>query len=849
MSGKLPLQHLSIRVPWHDDGWQGTICNNPISNAACLVLGRVQETRDDTSEQSYAGCSIQEINEEKWPACIAERGHFMAPFEIQRTVTHAYSKTSKKHMHLEPTELRVPRYSAECIPFRWMLIENAWKIAEELNIPVSPNKEPDIGFPSAWMQSDENQRVLLETFFGAVKPEKSLCFFYVKQTPFTEDRRRILVGVGTVKNIATPIEYKRVNNSGLKSIVWETNVQHSIRPNFEDGFLLPYKQLHKLMEDNPNLNPEEYLAFAPEDKTLEFSYASEHVGHDGAIGALLSITNSLGKLSKLVGGHWDKQLDWLDQKLSDIWKLRGPYPGLGSALSAFGIDHGNLIAYELSTRLEDNENPWSLVNDIINNPEQLPKDLKEKLGNTIKVKWNKLPEKRRDLIKLISRFELTPEQATRFYIEEERKKARIDATDDDILQNPYRIYELDRFSPESVSVLTIDRGMYPDKIVREAHPMPSPSALDGATDSRRVRAHLTKALEEAANSGHTLLPQSQLISSVRDLPVSPSCPIDQDLLSAIDDSLTETITIQKMKDAEKAYQLVELTRMDEIIRKETEKRLNGKRHAINADWRSLLNAELNIHGVQAGDDELEESARQEKTVALQELAEARISILIGPAGTGKTTLLSVLCNHPSIASGEVLLLAPTGKARVKMQQSTKIKAFTIAQFLRQHDRYDENTGRYRVSDRDKYEGARTVIIDEASMLTEEQLGALLDGLKGVHRLILVGDPRQLPPIGPGRPFVDIVTYISEHSTIPPFPRIGKGYVELTIRRRQTGQIREDLQLADWFSGRELGPGEDEIFDAINKNTAMNHLRFITWERPEEIQEKLIEALIERLSVK
>ena len=43
------------------------------------------------------------------------------------------------------------------------------------------------------------------------------------------------------------------------------------------------------------------------------------------------------------------------------------------------------------------------------------------------------------------------------------------------------------------------------------------------------------------------------------------------------------------------------------------------------------------------------------------------------------------------------------------------------------------------------------------MLTEEMLGALIQALRGVQRLILIGDPRQLPPIGAGRPFVDIVT--------------------------------------------------------------------------------------------
>jgi hypothetical protein len=50
----------------------------------------------------------------------------------------------------------------------------------------------------------------------------------------------------------------------------------------------------------------------------------------------------------------------------------------------------------------------------------------------------------------------------------------------------------------------------------------------------------------------------------------------------------------------------------------------------------------------------------------------------------------------------------------------------------------------------------TVIVDESSMLTEDMLGALFDSLSGVKRYILVGDPSQLPPIGAGRPFVDIV---------------------------------------------------------------------------------------------
>ena len=129
-------------------------------------------------------------------------------------------------------------------------------------------------------------------------------------------------------------------------------------------------------------------------------------------------------------------------------------------------------------------------------------------------------------------------------------------------------------------------------------------------------------------------------------------------------------------------------------------------------------------------------------------------MLIGPAGTEKPRCCRCYVRIRRYAAGGILLLAPTGKARVRMEQSTKehnLSGQTIAQFLRPH-RYDGATGRYKLSGQPAEPGARTVIIDEASMLTEEMLAALIQALKSVHRLILIGDPRQLPPIGAGRPF-------------------------------------------------------------------------------------------------
>jgi len=271
--------------------------------------------------------------------------------------------------------------------------------------------------------------------------------------------------------------------------------------------------------------------------------------------------------------------------------------------------------------------------------------------------------------------------------------------------------------------------------------------------------------------------------------------------------------------------------------------------ATVSNWRAFLDKHLHVHGV-GNCDELEEKAREEKTAALKELAESRFSVLIGPAGTGKTTLLSVLCSHPQIEEGDILLLAPTGKARVRMEQSAKdlkLKGFTVAQFLIPH-RYDALTGRYQLSDKAAEAGARTVIIDEASMLTEEMLAALIQAIKGVHRLILIGDPRQLPPIGAGRPFVDIVNHLAPEGVTERFPRVGPGYAELTIRRRQAGEEREDIHLAEWFSGSPIAPGEDDIFEKVVRTGKSKHVRFVQWISADDLREQLITVLVDELQL-
>ena len=204
----------------------------------------------------------------------------------------------------------------------------------------------------------------------------------------------------------------------------------------------------------------------------------------------------------------------------------------------------------------------------------------------------------------------------------------------------------------------------------------------------------------------------------------------------------------------------------------------------------------------------------------------------------------------SIAASKIVLdqgVEPIMQMRMETQTG-RTGAKTIAQFLIRHGRYDGQTGIYRLSDKPKASTARTVIIDEASMLTEEQLGAVLDAMKGCQRLVLVGDPRQLPPIGTGRPFLDVVRSVEPEGVESKFPRVGPCYAELTVRRRQVEEERDDLLLAEWFNGRSSGAGGDEIWEKILTDADSEHLRLVEWQDAQDLQRKLLEVLAEELGL-
>lgn len=867
-SRQLPQQHITIRVPWHDAGWDGTVCRDPAANTHCLVLPRVAASKKDDLERTIARRHLSMLTANELPACASERGTFMSPEAWTRTAQHPYVKSSADtHGHFDETPFEHLPYSAACVPFRWMLkstIEGDAKdgirgLRDELRLGYQAEREPELPFETSWVQDRDNQLAVLDTFYSAVVPQSSLCFFYAKRTPMVDDPRRVLVGVGRVLRVAQAVEYRyKKAAKGAQSIrcmLWERNVVHSIRPDFVDGFLLPYREILALAEQDASLNAADLTVFAPEEYRAQFSYGCELLPHDGAIAALVACATGLKRIKDTVPGSWDGAIAWIDRELNRLWKARGAFPGLGSALRAFGLENGNLIAYAIASAQADakrewTEDPWELVDAVFDDPALLPGGAADDLGPAWKQRWKKLPVERRALLKLLSRFALSDEQATRFYIAEEREKAGIKVTDTELLANPYRLYELDRRAVDAAAFGFIDRGVFPDPQLRKAFPLPVPSRVTESIDARRVRALVIDTLEGATNEGHTLLPNTWLVQRVRSRPLDPPCPMDSDLLATTADTFAPLVASTTLANGLPALQLDRHTETCEIIRRAVKLRLKAPRHAARYNWAQKVAEGLPPLSAADNGASDETRARAEKAAAIEELFSSRFSVLIGAAGTGKTTLLKMLCNLPEVDQAGVLLLAPTGKARVRLEQQTERRGQgqTLAQFLLRWQRYDGRTGRYFPNaSGGKYGGARTIIVDECSMLTEEQLAALFDVLGPVDRVVLVGDPRQLPPIGAGRPFVDIVRELAPEHVETLTLRCAKGYAELTIPVRQRGSSRDDRLLAAHFGGKPLDAGADEIWTQIAGGHS-DTVRVVQWRDAAELHEKLIAEIATELDL-
>lgn len=830
--------HLSARLAWHDRGWDGTICAAPHLNTSCIALRHIRKGRNDERERRSARTPIAVLP--GWqPPCMQDAA--------------AYSPHSHTIVYRDLLESRAlpaavdvaPPYSCTPIPYRWLREENARDIAlaERLELRL-----PEQAGEGAWVNEPDRQRVLLRGFWHKLEPGKSLVFYYCKDTPLDEDAARMVVGVGRIVELGPQLYYGTKPGHQDEYPVWSRRVTQGYPL---QGVRIPYQEyLAADHEVHHILCPVPTSALAP------FSNAGEHVSDDVAVTIIERVIQSIERVRHdgWVAGDWDARLVWLNQALAEVWSGRGAFPGLGGVLQYLGFERG--VTYQrgtLAPLAQEGINPWARAVAELSNGASAQQDWVQAGLARAGERWKTLPTSRRELLAELARFELSEAQVRRIADPSQRASAGLARegvifSDAVIAANPYLLVEsyLPSKDADPISLEIIDHGMSPEDDAAR-FPRQGEGAVLAHDDRRRVRAVAWAVLENAAAVGDTLLLLTELLNRIwTRFPERRACQPDRDVLAAEAVFYQDVLWLAFDHEPPLAA-LQRLRRLEEETARAIEL-LASMTHNVDEVQDGARAALLALFGAPV--TERAWAALDEKRAALVTLLRGRLSVLTGGAGTGKTSVLRAFLGELERLEGAqaLLLLAPTGKARVRLGQRVGRPAMTIHQFLYQQGWLrGDPPALAETSDRGS-EKAVTVVIDECSMIPADLLGTLLRALdlNALHRLILVGDPNQLPPIGPGRPFIDIIAWLNKRQP----ERVAA--LRICMRTDEVeGRPEEEsvaLTLADGYRADSAAQGDDEILAAIARGEPRGDLDIIFWRDHDDLLVKLRERMTAHLGI-
>ena len=296
-------------------------------------------------------------------------------------------------------------------------------------------------------------------------------------------------------------------------------------------------------------------------------------------------------------------------------------------------------------------------------------------------------------------------------------------------------------------------------------------------DPQRIEAGLLFELAHNLDNGHAFLPRRKLLPATAQLiELEGETEALEDALEAL---LERGEVIQETVANEEAVYLHDLYEAEQYV---------AFRLSEMAGGGQVPPAGLDglIDRIQA-EQGIVYAPQQRQAVELA--AASQVMLLTGGPGTGKTTSLrGVLALFEQLGL-ETALAAPTGRAAKRLGELCGMEAATIHRLL--ETQYDPRSGRLVFArDEDDPLRADAVIVDETSMVDILLMRGLLSALRPECRLILVGDPDQLPSVGPGNLFSDLI-----RSGVVPMVRLTEIFrqaAESAIVRNAHGVNRGEL---------------------------------------------------------
>lgn len=695
------------------------------------------------------------------------------------------------------------------------------------------------------------RREAANSYFEQITAEKSLIFYYTNYSnPFSEndEHKYVVVGISRIKSVGAENLWDNQSEKMEKRYgpyVWARNITSEYP---DQGLRIPYQKYL----DRPDVL--ERILFVPENPR-NFKYATRHISDDGALGLIERLSEIVGTLQEIgdTSENWEIRQNWLTSIMAELWYDRGLYPGI--------LRVWDFIKFKEAI-------PYTMQQDSSCNPDQIKEQLFDfingdsesvhglsvspKRVKSLRKRWKYLESSQQQLLRnSIPRFDLTTRQIEK--IIDRPQSANIYGTHDDIIESPYTLSEqyVGDDPDDQITFSQIDHGM-----------LPSPDLGEGPDlepdDWQRLRALCVEQLQRS--SQHTFLSAERVLFGINYklsfMPEWKRTQFTQRHLEVEKDDLAEALTFRI--EAGKLYFYQKLTFEDERLVEKTLRELSSqsdirlKFPVTENHWKNYLTKPDSVLA-QEHPAEYEKAISQQVDVCIN-IFRRPISILCGAAGTGKTTIVEAIIRAIEKAHGpesSFQLLAPTGKAADRLRERTGKEACTIHAFLARRG-WLNNNFTFRREGGQREDNTTTFIVDESSMIDLAMLATFFRAVNwnSVQRLVFVGDPNQLPPIGIGKTYADVLDWLRvelpEHI----------GELKTNIRQiynRLTGKGTGILDLANIYLHRrladeksaDLDAQEEDILTKIQEGGDVSgDLRVLFWDSPEALEKVLVRTMID-----
>jgi hypothetical protein len=856
-----PAKNITFRVAWHDSSWNGHICKDPSANRYCtgfhsLLSDRIRARKLNNIEleKQYQGQNVNDID--YIPPCFWSLNIFGTEIIKVKHDNPAAPDLAKIGEKLPPNSI-----------FSWPFAVSFSRSRQEI--------ERDGAYPA------NLETIRIPYFSAKIKKEQSIGFIYANYSnPFTEEEDKyLLIGCGIISDIGNlhkfgpkqEIELIRQKKKKLRNFP-ETN--WALRFTFDSpGTMvrMPYHEYIDYCKKNQLSETEkedlfESIKVSITEPELEhcFKFVAMDIDDDEAIYLLCKMKQRLldAKTAGIVPPEdIQERIDKVTFMLGFCWQKRGYFPGFENLTRAIlnWKDYEFPLA-DLLDKLKDTyENYADKLSELLNDPysegqyrkyakylEELTEKLQGAYGITI------------EQFLYLSMLNLTEFQFARILagkIEDAEKSTR---TPVEICENPYLLFE--EYCPidnnvlettgdiidDPIELFKIDIAYYPDINYVEKIRLQKGFKYD---DKRRIRSLILQHLVTLEAKGDCFEEAEKIQEAIGQYPLfykaGTEYALPKNFLLKIDGEslhhLEENLKVVEANNTRYFYPLW----------------LYHYEKSVEQCFRSLLDEPDNIKTYNGLNAYLKKSIKKlsgemgakfdkdtfigERETLYENIYKKRLFILAGNPGSGKSYELLNIIRDLEKQNETYILLAPTGKAALRLINDKDfhgIEASTIDKLI-----VDIETGKQSKA---SVLNTNNFIIDEMSMVDLVKFCQLLPYLNykapSFKRLILVGDPNQLPSIGYGKILRDIIYFckttdryrnnLSELSTNCRMQLANSMLLELSKAFTYKGELEDKLK-------KLIEAGSEQISDGLR-------IRF--WKDESELYQQ-IEQEFDRLSNK